>query len=126
MAKIRVRRTWILPRSRFRPSLGYNIIQDDLAVLSSPDNGFGYRPLTVGQTAGTANTLDVSSGSISGSGIIESTTQSDYYSFSTAAGTDTFNVNVAQYGPTLHAKFELFDSNENLIATAADANTLSG
>ena len=34
-------------------------------------------------------------------------------------------MNVAQFGPTLHAKAQLFDSSGNLIATAADPNSLS-
>jgi hypothetical protein len=104
--------------------LGYNVIQDDMSVIAGSANGFGYRSLTVGQSSGAATPLSISSGSISGSGIIESTSQTDYYSFTTGAGTDTFNMNVAQYGPTLHAKLQLFDANGNLVATAANANTL--
>lgn len=103
---------------------GPNVLQDDMAVISNATNGFGYRGLTVGQTAGTATPLSISSGSVSGSGIIESTAQTDYYSFNTGAGTDTFTVNVAQYGAMLHAKLLLLDSNGNTLATAADANTL--
>lgn len=103
---------------------GYDLIQDDMAVLGTTSSGTGYRPLTAGQTAATASTLSLSAGSISGSGIIERTTQSDYYAFSTAAGTDTFNVNVAQYGAMLHARLEIHDANDDVVATAADANTL--
>ena len=103
---------------------GYNVIQDDMSVISDSTNGFGYRPLTIGQSAGSATPLSISSGSISGSGIIESTGQTDYYSFTTGAGTDTFNMNVAQFGPTLHAQLQLFNSSGALVATAANANTL--
>ena len=103
---------------------GYNVIQDDMSVISGSANGFGYRPLTVGQSAGSASPLSISGGSISGSGIIEQTNQTDYYSFTTGAGTDTFNMNVAQYGAMLHAKLQLFDSSGNLVATAANASTL--
>lgn len=103
---------------------GYNDIQDDMAVISGSANGFGYRPLTIGQSAGAATPLSISGGSVSGSGVIDSTSQTDYYSFSTGSGTDTFNVNVAQYGPMLQAKLELFNSSGTLLATAADANTL--
>ena len=57
--------------------------------------------------------------------MIEHSTDSDYFSFTTGAGSVTLNVNVATYGPTLAAQEELFDSNGNLIATAANASTLS-
>ena len=99
--------------------------QDDMAIISNSTTGFGYRPQDHGQTRGTADALSLSGTSLSGSGIIEKTTDTDYFSFTTGAGAVTLNVNVAQYGPTLHAKAQLFDANGNLIATAADANNLS-
>src|SRR5205823_5191185 len=37
----------------------------------------------------------------------------------------TFNVGVAQYTPMLHAKAQLVDSSGNIVATAADASSLS-
>lgn len=119
---------WDAPRSTWWDGpndQGYNVIQDDMSVISGSTNGFGYRALTIGQSAGAATPLSISSGSISGSGIIEKTTQTDYYSFTTGAGTDTFNMNVAQYGAMLHAKLALYDSGGNLVATAANAGTLS-
>jgi hypothetical protein len=99
--------------------------QDDMAIISNATNGFGYRAQDHGQTRGTANALTLSGTSISGSGVIEKTTDTDYFSFTTGAGAVTLNVNVAQYGATLHARAQLFDANGNLIATAADANSLA-
>jgi hypothetical protein len=99
--------------------------QDDMAIISNATNGFGYRAQDHGQTLGTANPLTLSGTSISGSGVIAQTTDTDYFSFTTGAGAVTLNVNVAQYGPTLHARAQLFDASGNLIATAADANNLS-
>ena len=106
-------------------SLGYNVIQDDMAALASAPNGFGYRPLTVGQSAATATSLVESGPSLNVSGIIESTSQQDYYSFSVfTSGAVSFSVNPAPYGPMLHARLEIHDSADNVIATAA-ASTLS-
>jgi len=99
-------------------------IQDDMAVISSSTNGFGYRPQDHGQSIATANALSVSSANVSGSGIIEKTSDTDFFSFSTAAGSVTLNVNTIAFGATLHAKLQLFNASGTLIATAANANTL--
>ncbi len=99
-------------------------IQDDMAVISSSTNGFGYAPLTVGQTIATATPLTISAGSATASGVIEQTTQTDYYSFATTGGSVTLNVNVAPYGAMLHAEEQIVNSSGTVIATADNANTL--
>lgn len=103
---------------------GSTSMQDDLARITRPANGFGYRPDDHGNTAATADPLAVSGTSVSASGIIEQMTDADYFSFTTPAGQVTINVNVAQYGPTLHAQLELHDASDNVVATAADPSTL--
>jgi serralysin len=106
-------------------SNGYNQIQDDVQILSNPSTDPGYRTLTVGQSTSTATSLSFSSGNFSTSSIIETTSQNDYYAFTTSStATDTFNVNVAQYGAMLHARLEIHDSADNVVATAASASTL--
>jgi len=113
-----IRATWWDGQS----SLGYNVIQDDVAVLT---NTLGLRPENVGHTTATATALVSSNGSLSGSGIIESLSQQDYFSFTVAAaGADTFTVNVASSDPTLHAVLELHDSKNNVVAVANSAATL--
>ena len=99
-------------------------IQDDMAVISSSTNGFGYRPQDHGQSIATANALSLSGTNVSGSGIIEKTSDTDFFSFSTAAGSVTLNVNTIAFGATMHAKLQLFNASGTLIATAANANTL--
>ena len=99
-------------------------IQDDMAVISNSTNNFGYRAQDHGQSRATANSLSVSGLAISGSGIISKTTDTDYFTFTTGAGTVTLHVNVAQFGPTLHAKAQLFDSSGNLIAMPSTPTTL--
>lgn len=94
----------------------YNVIQDDVSVLTST---LGLHPENVGHSAGAATVMTVAGNNISASGVIESTSQQDYFSFHVStAGTESFSVNPAQYGPMLHAILELHDANNNLITTA--------
>lgn len=109
-------------------------MQDDLAIISSSANGFGYAPITVGQSLGTASPLSITSGTASAAGVIENTTQTDCYSFNTSGGSTTLNVNVPQYGATptsslqyggmLHAQETLYNAAGQVVATADNANTL--
>ena len=61
--------------------------------------------------------LEFPAAHVSGSGIITTTSDSDYFSFTAAAGAVSLHVNVAQFGPTLHSKAQLFDSQGNLVTT---------
>lgn len=92
--------------------------QDDLSILSNSNNGFGYRNDGIGHTLSSATPLTISGPSVSGSGILAQTTQRDYFSFTTDAGTITLNGNVAQYGAMLDLKLELWTSTGTLVATA--------
>ena len=106
-------------------STAYNQPQDDLQVLSNPSTDPGYRTVTAGQTPSNAAALSFSSGNFSTSGIIETTAQHDYFAFTTSStGSDTFNVNVAQYGAMLHSRLEIHDASDNIVASAASASTL--
>lgn len=118
-----VRATWWDGQS----SQNYLLIQDDVSILSGPFDGIGYRTLPYGQSTAGATTLALASdGSFSNAGIIETTSQKDYFTFVTSAsGTDTFDVNVAQYGAMLHARLELHDASDNALVAAAAAGTLS-
>lgn len=106
--------------------LGYNTIQDDMGVISSSTNGFGYRPQDHGQSLGSADALSVAGdGTVSASGIIEKTSDTDFFTFVTGSGTLTLNGNVAQYGATLDLKLVLLDANGTVIASAASATQLN-
>lgn len=76
--------------------------QDDMLVLSNTSNGFGYR-------------TDVA-------GIIEKTTDTDKYVFTTAGATEVFTVNVAANGPMLDAKLYVVDAANAVWGTADTAN----
>ena len=71
-------------------------MQDDLAVIASSTNGFGYKVDDVGDTTGTAGTLTVVNGNISASGIIGNTGDADYYVLDIPVG-GTISIN--QNGP---------------------------
>lgn len=110
---------WLGPTSLFNSP----VTQDDLAILSSTTDGFGYRTDDHGGSAAAATALTLSGTSASASGVIEQMTDSDWFRFTTAAGTVSFTVNVAQYGAMLDAKVELRDAAGNLV-TSADTSSL--
>jgi len=97
-------------------------IQDDLAVISRPQNGFGYRPDDHGGTAATATALAVAGSQLSGSGIITTTSDLDYFSFSTGGGQLTLSVDVAAYN-NLDARIELRTAGGALLVSAAPTNS---
>jgi len=106
------------------PSSSATAIQDDMAVISGSNNGFGYRSDAVGNTTAAATPLG-SNTSFSGSGIIERTSDLDYFSFSTTGGGVTINANTIanpySNGATLDMKLELRNSSNAVIATSDQA-----
>lgn len=80
-----------------------NNLEDDLAMISSSTYGVGYRTDDVGNNTGSAANLSYdANGNVSSSqnkGIIERTTDVDFFTFNTAGGNITLNVNtVARHG----------------------------
>lgn len=96
--------------------------QDDLAILASSTNGFGYRADDHGGNASLASALTVSGNAVNAAGIIGLASDADYFSFTTGAGLVSFNIDVAPYGPMLDAKAEIRDASGALIASAASAS----
>ena len=96
--------------------LGANDIQNDMAVIASSANGFGYRVQDHGQTIATADSLNLNGTAVSAQGIIETTADTDTFVFSTGAGTISFEGNVAEYGPMLDLKLTLLNSTGNIVA----------
>jgi hypothetical protein len=100
--------------------------QNDVDVIASAANGFGYRPKATGNTAATAAPLTVdSTGAVSGSGVIEHMADLVYFSFTTGSGTITLNVNVPTPYNNLDARMELHDAAGNLVASADPAGSYS-
>ena len=95
---------------------------DELAVLDNNQNGFHRRADDHGNSSSSADPLIFASNSWSGSGVIEQTTDSDWFSFTTVAGIVSFTVSVAPYGAMLDATLKLLDGDGVLIAQAATSS----
>src|SRR5262249_48716566 len=102
--------------------------------IARSENGFGYRqddhadsPTFATALALSPRTpLDILLGRafVSGSGVIERTTDVDQFTFTTAGGTATLAVNVASVGANLDAVLELRNAAGALIARADPATSL--
>ncbi len=92
-------------------------IQDDLSVISSAVNGFGYRTDDVGNTSATASAFSLNGTSVSAAGVIEKTSDADVYSFTTGTGAVSFNANPVE-GGMADLKLELKDAGGAVVASA--------
>jgi len=111
--------------------------EDDVAIISGTQatpltgatNNTGYVTDDAGNTRGTAAAVDVSSGSLSVSGIVSSAADSDFYSFTLAAGKSvTINANPANtYAkqPNLDIQLELQDSGGTVLASSNPDQSLN-
>ena len=115
-------------------SFSADYFQDDLAILSGTGigvnwagqtNPFHYRPQDHGQDIAHADSFINVNDNLTASGIIETTSDKDTFRFDSPGGVFSVLMKVAQYDAMLHGKLELFDAANNLLATAADPNTLS-
>jgi hypothetical protein len=97
-------------------------MQDDMAIISSATNGFGYRADEAGDTVSTPAPLSVSGTTVSASGVISKTTDLDYWSFTAGAGLASFTVSVPSIN-NLDAKVRLVDANGNIIVDWQDPTT---
>jgi hypothetical protein len=102
-------------------SVSSSSMQDDVAVISSGTNGFGYRSDDHGNASGTATAL--SGSSPAALGIISQTSDSDYFSFGTTGGQLSFTADIATYGGMLDLKLSLYNSSGGLV-TSADSSSL--
>ncbi|MCI1186753.1 carbohydrate-binding protein [Hymenobacter sp. DH14] len=91
--------------------------EDDLAIMSGTTYNVGYRPDDHSNAISGATNLARNGNGLSANGIIERTADQDYFAFSTAGGTVSFNVNtVGRYGD-LDIVARLFNSGGGLIGT---------
>lgn len=97
--------------------------QDDMAVLASATNGFGYRADDHGDRFNSTPLMVAADGSINSAGVIEKMTDTDWFSFTTAAGTITLTADVAEPFNNLDATLELYDSAGTRIAFASPSNS---
>ncbi|MBO0361157.1 T9SS type A sorting domain-containing protein [Hymenobacter sp. BT186] len=87
-----------------------NNTQDDLAIMAGTTYNVGYRTDDHSNTTTGATALTRNGTSLAGSGLIERTTDQDYFSFSTGGGSVSLNVStVSRYG-NLDLVARLFNS----------------
>ncbi|HWB53606.1 MAG TPA: dockerin type I domain-containing protein [Tepidisphaeraceae bacterium] len=103
---------------------GIPFIQDDLSIITSAANGFGYAPDDYGNTIATAYPLS-GTNSFSANGVIGTNSDADFFSFSIFSGSATLSVQpgapLSDQHPTLNANLQLFNSSGTLIATGTQS-----
>jgi hypothetical protein len=114
----------------FHPILGLYGHRDEMAVIASDDNGFGYRPDDHGHTVTTASPLtppaeEFLKGRLTGAGIIGSTDDVDGFYFTTGGGEVSVQVNPPSGVGNLDATLKLYNSAGALIAESNDPNVLT-
>jgi PKD repeat protein len=100
-----------------------NNTEDDLAII--PANGVPVRGDDAGDSLGTAAPLAGSSGSVSQSGVIQSTSDVDVYNFVTTGGSITLNVDPVALGANLDIAANLYNSAGTLLATSSPGTSLA-
>jgi Ca2+-binding RTX toxin-like protein len=101
------------------------VYQDDMAIIAG--HSFGYRPDDHGGGYATATALARAGSQLSGAGILETTADRDYFSFTTGGGAVSLTVNVAAVGANLSdVKLQLRRYDDGLASvliasTVADA-----
>ncbi len=106
-------------------SQGSTSYQDDMAVLARSANGFGYRADDHGNDAANASALTVTNVALSGSGVISTNNDADWFSFDTGSGDVSLTVDVAQVAPNLDVTLELRNAAGQVVASAAPSGSLS-
>ncbi len=112
---------------------GHGSQQDDLFIISSPGNGFGYRVDDYGNTLATASPLtEVTPSSFYDTGIITTRTDLDWFSFTVpqlsgfeVTGVD-IRVSPAAFKPNLDIAVDLFNSAGQLITFSSPEGRLDG
>lgn len=104
-----------------------NNTQDDLHIITTGSSGLRYRADDVGNTPQTAQALSGSGTYFFGEGLIERNTDVDFFSFTTAGGLITIDVDPWGYSPNLDVLAKLYNAAGTLIQssnplTALDAS----
>ncbi len=102
---------------------GPTVNEDELSVIASSTNGFGYARDDYGNTISAAAALPISGSSVSISGLIGRNDDRDVFKFTTAGGSVSFMLDAAAYGPDLDGVLELENSAGQMMVTANSANT---
>jgi hypothetical protein len=110
------------------PAISANQFQDDVAVLTRPINGFGYRPDEAGDSIGSAAFVGAALDLFAGvavaqtQGVITTLGDVDVFAFNQAqAGHAVIRLDVAQRSAMLDAAVDVLDAQGQVIATADSA-----
>ncbi len=94
------------------------IFQDDMALIARNTNGFGYRTDDYANTNSGATTLSTTGGVVAAQGVVETNSDIDVFELNVGTGQFNVDVDVADTGANLDVVLELYDSNNNLVASA--------
>jgi chitodextrinase len=104
---------------------GANQTQDDLALISGTKFGVGYRADDHSNTTASATSMIIDQGGnvseILNFGIVEKTSDVDFFSFTTSGGSIALNVNTVNRHGNLDVLAKLYDGSGNLISSFNDA-----
>ncbi len=111
---------------------GCTSYQDDLSIITSADNGFGYRAddYSAG-TNGGATPMTLNGSQLTASGVIERITDQDAFKFTVATATNfrldavPFNIGTGNVGSNLDLEIQLFSSGNNLIGVYNPSSMLN-
>jgi hypothetical protein len=93
--------------------------ENDLAIIGNNANGVGFRADDHGNTRSAASTLSVSApGNAFIAGNIETTSDADFFSFTTSGGAVSLNINPAAKHANLDVLAILYDNAGNALATS--------
>ncbi len=98
--------------------------QDDLAVMLT--QGAVYRPDDHGGTIASATELSADSDTASAGGVIERSTDLDFFRIEALGGSLVVKVDPTPRGPNLRLEVKLYDAGGKLLQTATSADTMDG
>jgi chitodextrinase len=91
--------------------------EDDLVIISSSTNGFGFRTDDHGSTGATATQLTIANDMFSAAGLISTRTDKDYFKFSFSGGKASINVNKKyDVNTNLNVLAQILNSNLQVVA----------
>jgi hypothetical protein len=99
--------------------------QDDMNIIARPSNGFGYRPDEHSNAIAGATPLTVSGNQVFGAGVIMIMADTDFFSFTTGAGTVTISAVVPAGINNLDTQLRLYNASGTLVTSAAPTTSFN-
>ncbi|MBB5349830.1 hypothetical protein HNR46_000051 [Haloferula luteola] len=103
-----------------------NNTEDDLAIISSSRNGFGYRTDDHSDSFASASPMEISGVDLlTASGIIERSSDTDLFVFQTTGGQVSFDITSPSTDPDLHLQASILNASGGEVATDDSALPLA-